>query len=363
MLVIGLQGSPKKNGSSDFLLKHFLAEVEKMGVDVQTLDIPRMNIRPCIGCGHCEKTGFCIIDDDDMSATVYPLLRKAQVVVAASPVFFYSVTSQLKALIDRTQALWSRKYRFRLSDPLSTTRKGFFLSMGGSRGKKLFDGIHLVATYFFDAIDADYSGSLTYPGIETASDFQKKPDLNLEISKTAHAVMSSLLARKRILFLGRHDDIRIRMARALIQHHAGSRFHVVATGNEPAQAIEELRSGQKASRPGQKPALTPRHAKHSRTAEPTGDARTVAVHPGVMEAMAEIGIDMAFLQPQSRSNAIQEYRPDIIVTMGDDIEIPAIPNITTSIWNLPDPRHASFELIVKLREQIRENVIRLTTDR
>ncbi len=323
MLVIGLQGSPKKNGSSDFLLKRFLGEVEKMGVEVQMLDIPRMNIRPCIGCGHCEKKGFCVIDDDDMATSVYPLLRKAQVVVAASPVFFYSVTSQLKALIDRTQALWSRKYRFHLSDPLSTTRKGFFLSMGGSRGKKLFDGIHLVATYFFDAIDADVSGSLTYPGIETAADFQKKPDLNQEISKTAHALMSSLLERKRILFLGKHDDIRIQMAGALTQYHAGSRFHVVTSGNDPAQAT----------------------------------------HPGVVEAMAEIGIDMAFYQPPSRSKTIQEYHPDIIVTMGNDIEIPAIPNVTTSVWNLPDSRHASFELIVQLRERIRENVIRMTTDR
>ena len=323
MLVLGLQGSPKKNGSSDYLLKHFLKEVEKTGVEVQTLDIPRMNIRPCIGCGHCEKKGFCVIDDDDMAVSVYPLLRKAQVVVAASPVFFYSVTSQLKALIDRTQALWSRKYRFRLSDPLSKTRKGFFLCMGGSRGKKLFDGIHLVATYFFDAIDAHGSGSLTYPGIETSDDFQKMPDLNQVLSETAQALMSSLLQRKRILFLGKHDDIRIQMARALTQYHAGSRFHVVTSGNEPAQAI----------------------------------------HPGVVEAMTEIGIDMAFLQTRSPSNVIQEYRPDIIVTMGNDIEIPAIPNVMTSVWNLPDPRNASLERIGQLREQIRQNVTRMATDR
>jgi multimeric flavodoxin WrbA/protein-tyrosine-phosphatase len=323
MLVLGLQGSPKKTGSSDYLLKCFLTEVEKMGVDVQTLDVAQMNIRPCLGCGYCEKKGFCVIDDDDMTGTVYPLLRKAQVVVAASPVFFYSVTAQLKALIDRTQALWSRKYRFRLSDPLSTTRRGFFLSMGGSRGKKLFDGIHLVATYFFDAIDAGFNGSLTYPGIETPGDFKDKPHLSTEISKTAHALMSSLCERKRILFLGKNDDIRIQMAGALTQYHTGSRFHVVTSGNEPARAI----------------------------------------HPGVADAMTEIGIDMAFLQTQSRSNAIQEYRPDIIVTMGNDIEIPAISNVTTLVWNLPDSRHASSELIVQLREQIRENVTRMTADR
>lgn len=323
MLVLGLQGSPRKSGSSDYLLKRFLKEVEKTGVEVQMLDTTRVNIRPCIGCGHCEKKGFCVINDDDMTASIYPLLRKAQVVVAASPVFFYNVTSQLKALIDRTQALWSRKYRFRLSDPLSTSRKGFFLSMGGSRGKKLFDGIHLVATYFFDAIDADYSGSLTYPEIETAADFQKMPDLDIEISRAAHVLMSSLCERKRILFVGKQDDIRIQMAGALTQYHAGNRFHVVTSGKESGREI----------------------------------------HPGVVKAMAEIGIDMAFLQTRSLSNALQDYRPDIIVTLDNDIEIPAIPNITTSVWNLPDPGHASSEMIVQLRDQIRGNITRMTADR
>ena len=88
MLVLGLQGSPKKSGSSDYLLKYFLAEIKKMGVNVQMLDIAQMDIHPCIGCGYCEKKGRCVIDNDDMAKTIYPLLRKAQVVVASSPVFF-----------------------------------------------------------------------------------------------------------------------------------------------------------------------------------------------------------------------------------------------------------------------------------
>ena len=58
MLVLGLQGSPKKNGSSDYLLKHFLAEIEKMGVEVQMLDVAQMDVKPCLGCGYCEKKVF-----------------------------------------------------------------------------------------------------------------------------------------------------------------------------------------------------------------------------------------------------------------------------------------------------------------
>jgi arsenate reductase len=322
MLVLGLQGSPKKNGSSDYLLKHFLAEIEKMGVEVQILDVARMDVKPCLGCGYCEKKGFCVIKDDDMAKTIYPLLRKAQVVVASSPVFFYSVTAQLKALIDRTQALWSRKYRFRLSDPLSTTRKGVFLSMGGSRGKKLFDGVQLVATYFFDAIDAGFNESLTFPGIETPADFQNKPQLDTEISESTHALMSSLLERKRVLFLGKKDDIRTQMAEVLTQHQAGSRFHVLTNENETGQEL----------------------------------------HAGVVEAMQEIGIDMAFHLSQSQTKTIHEYRPDIIISMSADIEIPANSHVMTRVWDLPDPQHASFESIVKLRQQIHENIKKMATD-
>ena len=52
------------------------------------VDVARKNIHPCRGCGFCEKKGFCVIDDVDMSKGIYSLLREAEIVVAASPVFF-----------------------------------------------------------------------------------------------------------------------------------------------------------------------------------------------------------------------------------------------------------------------------------
>ena len=140
-----------------------------------------------------------------------------------------------------------------------------------------------------------------------------------EISKAAHALMSSLLQRKRVLLLGKQDDIRTWMAVALMQYQAGSRFHVAMAGDNPARKN----------------------------------------NPEAVKAMAEIGIDMALHQPESALVAAQEYRPDIMIAMSDDIEIPVIPGALTSVWDLPDPRHAPTELIVQIREQIREKVIRL----
>jgi arsenate reductase len=190
MLALGLQGSPNYQGSTVYLLKQFMAELSSKGVQTHTIDVAKKNIKPCKGCRYCEKKGLCVIDDDDMAAEIYPILRKADIIIVATPVFFYSVPSQLKALIDRTQAFWSRKYRLQRSDPLQKTRKGFLISLGGSRGKQLFDGVTLVAKYFFDAVDAEYSGKLTYRNIETRKDIMQHTALKIDIVHAVESILS-----------------------------------------------------------------------------------------------------------------------------------------------------------------------------
>jgi multimeric flavodoxin WrbA len=192
MLALGLQGSPNFQGSTAYLLKQFMAETAGKGIRTRTIDVARKTIHPCKACRYCEKKGRCIIDDDDMAAEIYPILREADLIVMASPVFFYGVPSQLKALIDRTQAFWSRKYRLNLSDPIKEKRKGFLLSLGGSRGKQLFDGIILTAKYFFDAVDADFFGSLTYRNIETRKDIMQHQTMKRDIQKAVKDLLSSI---------------------------------------------------------------------------------------------------------------------------------------------------------------------------
>ena len=190
MLVLALQGSPMLKGSTDYLLETFLTRLTAYGHSIRRIDVKRKNIRPCKGCGYCETKGVCVIDDDDMAAEIYALLRQAEIIIVASPVFFYGVPSQLKALIDRCQTLWSRKYRLKLSDPLKKSRRGFLLSLGGSRGKQLFDGVTLVTRYFFDAVNAEFSGSLTYRGIETRKDMTQVPTLREDIQQAVEKLMA-----------------------------------------------------------------------------------------------------------------------------------------------------------------------------
>ena len=64
MFILGLQGSPRKKGNSSILLPSFLAEAERLGAHTHSLEVAQKKIHPCLGCGHCEKQGFCVIKDE-----------------------------------------------------------------------------------------------------------------------------------------------------------------------------------------------------------------------------------------------------------------------------------------------------------
>ena len=173
MFVLGLQGSPRKGGNTDTFLSAFLDGAARKGAAVKAIQAAKAGIVACKGCGYCEKKGTCVITDDPMAMEIYGLIRRADLVVAASPVYFYGISAQLKILIDRCQTLWSRKYVLKVKDPLASERKGLLFSVAASRGRQLFDGIHLTAKYFFDAIDARMENAITYrasrPRVPSAS--------------------------------------------------------------------------------------------------------------------------------------------------------------------------------------------------
>ena len=214
MLVVGLQGSPRRKGNSRFLLDTFLAAATERGAETEFIDVDRRNIVPCKEYTVCETRGTCPIDDDVLH-DIYPLIRRADVIVAATPVFFYNMTAQLKALIDRCQLFWARKYRLRLRDPRHQTKKVFLLSMAATRGKNLFDAIHLTLDYFADAIDAQYAGHLIYRGIEGPKDMAHHPDVERDVEQAVEGLLAPLQERQQIVFAGRQDVCRGPMAASL----------------------------------------------------------------------------------------------------------------------------------------------------
>lgn len=102
--VLILSGSPRKNGNSDILCDQFAKGACESGHTVEKIRVAEKNIGYCKACYACKATGKCAIDDD--MAEILQKMIDADVIVLASPVYFYSIDAQLKTLIDRTVARW-----------------------------------------------------------------------------------------------------------------------------------------------------------------------------------------------------------------------------------------------------------------
>jgi multimeric flavodoxin WrbA len=103
--VLVLMGSPRKAGNSAVLAKHLANGASDASAHVETLYLQGMNINPCTGCDECqgEEAAGCVIDDDMQD--VYGKLEEADSIVFASPIYWFSVTAQLKMVIDRIYAI------------------------------------------------------------------------------------------------------------------------------------------------------------------------------------------------------------------------------------------------------------------
>jgi multimeric flavodoxin WrbA len=174
--VLGLFGSPRKGGNTEILLEEALKGAAMEGAEVERLHLTDFTITPCKECHGCDKTGNCVILDD--MQRIYPKLLEADIIILASPIFFYGITAWAKALVDRSQALWARKYL--LKEPFlgkeGKKRKGFFISVGATKGQRVFEGAILTAKYFFDVLNVDYAGELVFRGIEAKGDILKHPE-------------------------------------------------------------------------------------------------------------------------------------------------------------------------------------------
>jgi len=190
--VLGIFGSPRRGGNTEILLEEALKGAEKDGANIERLYLGDFTITPCKECHGCDDTGKCILLDD--MEKIYSKLLEADVVILASPIFFYGVTAWAKALIDRSQALWARKYL--LKDPSlgkeGKKRKGFFISVGATKGPKVFDGAILTVKYFFDVLNVEYAGELVFRGVEAKGDILKHPEALQQAVEAGRKLVSDL---------------------------------------------------------------------------------------------------------------------------------------------------------------------------
>lgn len=175
MKVLGIGSSPRRGGNTDLLLAEFLKGASSKGAEVKSISLNSLKITPCQHCDECFKEGKCRIQDDMQK--IYDELEQADIIVLASPVQFLGPTAILKAMIDRCQSLWARKYILKIP-PLNPghKRKAFLISVSGTGIKGMFEPTIAIVKSWCHVLNIEYAGDLLIQGIDEKGAILKHPD-------------------------------------------------------------------------------------------------------------------------------------------------------------------------------------------
>ncbi len=173
--ILGIAGSPRKDGNTDILLREALRGAAEAGAATEFLALRDLKMRPCIECGGCETRGRCVIPDD--AQAVHAKLLAADCLVFATPIFFAAVSAQAKILIDRCQCFWALKHVLKkpLFDPPRPHRRGLWLACCGFDRQWMFDGPRRTMKALFNVLEFAWAGELCYKHVDAQGDILKHP--------------------------------------------------------------------------------------------------------------------------------------------------------------------------------------------
>lgn len=174
MKIIAFNGSPRAGGNTEVLLAEALKPLRDAGHDVTVFKLNELDLKPCQDCGGCTETGICI--HDDAMTGIYAAIREADRIILASPIFFYSLSAQAKAMVDRCQAFWCEKYLLKKVIPAGTQgRKGLLLLVGGMKKEECRITAETTAKGFFRTCSVPEHETLFFGGIDAKGDILKHP--------------------------------------------------------------------------------------------------------------------------------------------------------------------------------------------
>ncbi|MFX1342385.1 MAG: flavodoxin family protein [Promethearchaeota archaeon] len=165
--VLGIVGSPRRQGNTDLLVEEILRGVKDAGGTTSKVLLDVMDIRPCKGCFACEKTGVCVQNDD--MAELIEQMKASQVWVLGTPIYWWGPSAQIKAFIDRWVSISREHFRGK--------RVVLAIPMGG--GAESY-ARHTVGMFrdIFDYLGIQHIATVLAPG------FGRKGEV-----KTAHSIM------------------------------------------------------------------------------------------------------------------------------------------------------------------------------
>ena len=160
--IVILVGSMRKNGNTDLLAQAF-AEGARGNNSVDIVSVADYKVNPCIGCNSCfTREGNKCFQNDDMDG-IYEKLKGADIVAVASPVYFYGISAELKAVIDRLHTPMRNEF---------SIKKLALLLVGAAELPELFDAIKLQYQLVLNFFHLEDAGMVLVRGVKDKGDIK-----------------------------------------------------------------------------------------------------------------------------------------------------------------------------------------------
>ncbi len=165
--VLIISSSPRKGGNSEMLAAAFAKGAQEAGNQVETVYLREKQYGFCKGCLACQKLGHCVIKDD--AVEIAAKMHDADVLVFATPVYYYSVSGQLKTMLDRANPLFDSDYAF---------TKAYLLATAAEDGEETVEGTVKAVQGWVDCFErCELAGTVFAGGVNGVGDIAGHPAL------------------------------------------------------------------------------------------------------------------------------------------------------------------------------------------
>jgi multimeric flavodoxin WrbA len=171
MKILGVEGSPRKNGNTEKLVKTILESASENGAKTKFYKLTEMNISLCLGCSNCRETGACVTNDD--MQLLHEEIQTSGAIIIGSPVYMWQVSGQTKLFMDRLVPFIKPDYTTRLKGKKSI----FMVFTQGNPDENSFKPYFEYLENLFFFLHYDVKGTIVATGTRDKDDILRQTDL------------------------------------------------------------------------------------------------------------------------------------------------------------------------------------------
>ena len=188
MKVLGIMGSPRRNGNTETLLESILEGARSAGAEADRIDLSTARIEECNGCAHCWKGKECI-KKDDMNI-FYQKIADSDVIVFATPVYWYGPTGLMKLFLDRFVYFNCSQNR-----PKVSGKKAILAIPFEEKDPATADAVTLMFRKSFDYLEMELGQIILAPGVSGKEDISQRPEILKEGNDAGRSIVLEVKGR------------------------------------------------------------------------------------------------------------------------------------------------------------------------